>query len=102
MKMMSVSDVKKGRSSRRELSRSVAPREGTRTRELYDMFLQNRGIPVVYSHTLKQDSYLLSQLVDRYGLDIRRIDRGLWVLAGEWFGKNYVDYIAAVVTSDAA
>jgi hypothetical protein len=41
----------------------------------------------------------LSDLQDYYGLDIRRISRGKWVLAGEWFGLTYLDYIQEHLTS---
>jgi hypothetical protein len=31
-------------------------------------------------------------LINRYGLDIRK-GHGKWLLAGEWFGKVYIDYV---------
>lgn len=69
------------------------PREGTRLREVYDLFYLNKGLPVEFFHSGKDNSSLI-KLIDFYGLDIRCISRGKWVLAGEWFGKVYVDYIA--------
>lgn len=78
----------------------LVPREGTRLRRMYDLLQANKGLPI--------DIYLacfegvkpgvaganIEQLQDFYGLDIRKIKYGRWVLAGEWFGKVYVDYIA--------
>ena len=36
----------------------------------------------------------ITDLRDYYGLDIRKITTRKWVLAGEWIGRTYVDYIA--------
>lgn len=36
----------------------------------------------------------LYYLRDFYGLDIRNFGRRRWCLVGEWFGKEYKDYIA--------
>jgi hypothetical protein len=77
------------------------PRTGTRLGELYELFKANEGIPIV-GVTFTGSSYTrIGQLQDFYGLDIRCIHRGghqrgksTWVLAGEWFGSEYVDYIA--------
>jgi hypothetical protein len=92
MRVLSVSQAKRGLLT----AKPLLPREGSRTRELYDLFLNSRGVPFSYLVT-SNDSPKLNQLRDRYGLDIRSVDRGTWVLAGEWFGKNYVDYIAACI-----
>lgn len=88
MKLASVSQIKRNRGD-------VAvkfPRPGTRLRAAHDLFLQNRGVPISYV----SDSNVVRQLTDHYGMDLRCIEPGKWVLAGEWMGKNYVDYIAAV------
>jgi hypothetical protein len=76
------------------------PREGTRRRELYDLFKANEGIPIRAKFT-RCDRGSMSALQDSYGLDIRCLRRGpgsTWVLAGEWFGSEYVDYIAQRIT----
>lgn len=81
-----------------------APREGTRLRECYDLLQANKGIPVEWRRGLV-DSTAVIYLSDYYGLDIRLLQKGdsrtgrkpLYVLAGEWFGKVYVDYIAEQV-----
>lgn len=77
----------------------LAPREGTRIRAVYDHLMANKGIPLDISLTTAFGSkggsgYRLAQLRDSYGLDIRCLGYGRWVLAGEWFGPTYIDYIA--------
>jgi hypothetical protein len=74
------------------------PQDGTRRRELYDVFKANEGIPIrVKLNHDRGDHTAITALRDTYGLDIRLLRRGpgaTWVLAGEWFGSEYVDYIA--------
>lgn len=73
------------------------PKEGSRLRELYDMFQANKGQVISWSRSHRggySNGRLLEDLVDYYGLDIRRIKNGRWCLVGEWFGKVYVDYVA--------
>lgn len=69
------------------------PREGTPLRETYDLFQANRGIPISYTRD-RHRSMQIPQLQDFYGLDIRNVGYGRWLLAGEWFGRVYVDYVA--------
>jgi hypothetical protein len=68
------------------------PREGSRMRELYDLFYNNKGKIVDFCATDTNGASRLSYLTDIYGLDIRRIRKNKWCLVGEWFGKVYVDY----------
>lgn len=69
------------------------PRDGTQLRALYDMLMANRGIPI--NAPLKQlHGERVNQFRNFYGLDLRVLAPGRWVLAGEWFGPTYVDYIA--------
>ena len=83
------------------------PREGTKIRELYDLFQAHKG--VMFMHDNLTEIYpanCIGQLTDYYGLDIRNLGalpndtpgtgRGgsKWILAGEWFGSKYIDYIA--------
>jgi hypothetical protein len=68
------------------------PREGTKTRALYDLFYDNKGKVIDFCSTNSKDAVYLPQLTDVYGLDIRRIKKNKWCLVGEWFGKIYVDY----------
>ena len=96
MKLLSVSDIKRDRAVKAKL-----PREGSYLRECYDLFLNNRGVPIRFVER-NNNRNATRQLQDYYGLDIRCIEPGKWVLAGEWFGKNYVDYIAAVIGQDDA
>jgi hypothetical protein len=70
---------------------SDKPREGSRVREVYDLFYDNKG-KVVDFCTTDHRNMCLNTLIDTYGLDIRRIKKNKWCLVGEWFGKVYVDY----------
>ena len=70
------------------------PSPNTKLRKIYDKFMANKGIPVEFELDTSSRNYMTNQLPDFYGLDIRRIDRNCYVLAGEWFGTTYVDYIA--------
>lgn len=76
------------------------PRPGTRTRRVYDRFMRLKGIPITGSITEITGSgggsakAIIEHLNNTYGLDIRYLYNGKWVLAGEWFGTEYVDYIA--------
>lgn len=79
---------------RNSLIRSKEPKKGTRIRKIYDLFISNKGTVIKFTHPAKGHNRIIQDLTDYYGLDIRKISRGEWVLAGEWFGKVYVDYIA--------
>lgn len=76
------------------------PREGSRLRAIYDLFQSRKGLPVEFYQ--RRYGAEIRQLTDFYGFDIRRLQSGnsqtgrasLYVLAGEWFGKVYIDYIA--------
>jgi hypothetical protein len=74
---------------------NAVPREGTRLREVWDTFQSAHGI--VLQMVLSQaDKYVIQQLRDYYGLDIRSIKHGYWCLCGEWVqGGGYIDYVAA-------
>jgi hypothetical protein len=81
------------------------PGSGTRLGDLYELFKANEGIPIGGLSFTRSDYSGIGQLQDYYGLDIRCIRRGghqrgksTWVLAGEWFGSEYVDYIAQRIT----
>jgi hypothetical protein len=77
----------------------LRPREGTKLRALYDYLMAHKGEPLHVRLTLfngDKQAARLGILRDFYGLDIRRLGPGYgrWVLAGEWFGTAYRDYIA--------
>ena len=83
------------------------PAPGTRIREIYDNLQRSKGLPVALTLS-DADRVRISSLVNFYGLDVRNIQKGnsrtgrasLYVLAGEWFGRVYVDYIAEHIDSD--
>jgi hypothetical protein len=76
-----------------------APRPGTRLRTYFDFLMEHKGqwIKIRPCGSRSDLTALRYQLQNTYGLDLRR--RGWstnaeWMLAGEWFGKVYVDYTA--------
>lgn len=80
-----------------------APRAGSGLRKVYDLFQANKGMPVAFQiGDYGTGPNTISMLTDFYGLDIRRLHNGSsrvgrrsqWILAGEWFGRVYVDYVA--------
>jgi hypothetical protein len=92
MKCQSAADAKHYNHGR---LKTDLPNEGTRVREVYDLFQNNKGS--ILNTTLNElgcDYTTISQLVDFYGLDIRRLGHRKWCLVGEWFGKTYIDYLA--------
>jgi hypothetical protein len=100
---LSASQIKKARGSKVELR--PMPREGTKLRRAYDLFQANKGIPVEFPRTMLGVAQI-NNLQDFYGLDIRIAQRAyekdgygnnrppLSMLAGEWFGRVYIDYVA--------
>jgi hypothetical protein len=92
----SVSSIKAGKRTR---IRNDVPEEGTKVRELHDYFLRYRGIPVPFVCSRSFRNFL-PRLQDDYGFDLRCIKRGIWVLAGEWKGSIYIDYIAQIVNTE--
>ena len=79
------------------------PRAGSKVRGLWDLLHLHKGEIVTLPLTLMFHNTAINHLRDFYGLDIRNLggnERGRkkggsrWVLAGEWFGSRYVDYIA--------
>lgn len=79
-------------------------------RQVYDHLMQNKGKVVeLWQLGARQNlTGILNALQDYYGLDVRPVKRGYgggpatYVLAGEWFGKVYVDYIAEAQEKEAA
>lgn len=87
----------------RVTSRQSSPREGTKLRRMYDLLMASKGLPLdtplaMFGMTAESRSnnagIYIENLRNFYGLDIRKLEPGRWVLAGEWFGKVYIDYIA--------
>lgn len=60
------------------------PRQGSRMRALYDVLMKNKGLVVTL--VLRNDD--------------RGSGPGRYVLAGEWFGREYRDYIAERITPE--
>ena len=88
---MRVASAAKIKGAKRGGPTNDAPREGTAIRAVYDMFLKHRGHVVPFA-VHRGDGEKIRYLRDFYGLDIRHVSYGRWLLAGEWFGRVYVDY----------
>lgn len=82
------------------------PVAGSRVRALFDLLFAAKGRVVARREVMALYAYLptyrqacnmhfdIERLVDTYGLDVRKMGHGGGlILAGEWFGKVYVDYI---------
>jgi hypothetical protein len=99
VKTLPVSELK--HSSRRHLR--AYPEEGTRARAVYDRLYAYKGRPVFIADLLKGNrGRTLGDLRDYYGCDIRRVNYRHHLLAGEWFGSEYVDYVNAAIDDAVA
>lgn len=93
-RMASVASMK----GNRQIYEAV-PRAGTALRQAYDLFKRNKGLPINWQSD-RHNPRVVTALIDFYGLDIRQLQKGgkwqpsIYVLAGEWFGSEYRDYIA--------
>ncbi len=91
MRQSSAHSIKSYRSGRKPQI-SAEPKDGTKTRHLYDIFKANKG-RIVRIELLYRIEYLRTI----YGLDIRTCGKHNsrhYCLVGEWFGRVYIDYIA--------
>lgn len=88
MKILSVAVIKSGKDYR-----SKEPKEGSKLRELYDLFMNNKGkiIKIKLSRNRRSE---IDQLRNIYGMDVRLLKIGHWCFVGEWVGKVYIDYLA--------
>lgn len=81
---------------------SKCPREGSSLRRLYDTLMFTKGRPcyLLNAQFGAGPNFLgnaIEQLRNFYGLDIRVTPSGhhtrQYLLAGDWFGRVYVDYV---------
>lgn len=87
----------------RRMQNDGMPRPGGMLRKVFDFMREHKGKPV-HNKALKDilgvsklsdKSKIFTDLRDFYGCDIRSVpDCHHKCLAGEWFGDEYVDYIA--------
>lgn len=106
MRTYSVHQIKMRLRGKKCQALQAKPREGTKVREVYDLFIKSPGQLIKWKVTDRTDTQVISQLRLAYGLDIRSVRHtnsnryktkpvtSLWVLAGEWFGSIYIDYTA--------
>ncbi len=106
MRLPSASDFAEKGDKRRKWGghKTNLPRQGSKLRATYDRLTANPGIPISIDDIVpgpsRDRANQIRQLVDFYGLDIRlwrrasfdRDESTLWLLAGEWNGKEYTDY----------
>lgn len=78
---------------------SRTPRPGTRIRRMYDLLAAHKGRVINAPLTMfeggtrhRNRAHEIEALRDQYGLDIRKLGQARWILAGEWSGRNYIDY----------
>lgn len=90
MKTASVSQMK----APRRLEPKQYPAPDTELGRIFTYLNANRGQTVRFKVTGGAEGRRVTDLIDYYGLDIRRVKRGHWCLFGEWFGDDYVDYVA--------
>jgi hypothetical protein len=99
MRVATVSELK-GRSG----GRNDYPALGTAYRAILDCLTEKPGCVVDMADLARKYpdgrfGHALERLRNDYGMDIRKVHPrkhdGLYVLAGEWFGANYSDYVAA-------
>lgn len=96
MRCESAASIKRQSARRRSGNRggkiqNKIPHEGTYVREVYDLFYSNKGKTIPFTYK-KDNKIVLTQLQDFYGLDIRHMGKCKYCLAGEWFGRIYIDY----------
>lgn len=111
MRCLSGSDAKAfGKKRKAGPKTQPMPKEGTQLRQNWDILQASRGKACTLAGTTQRINNEIRYLEDFYGLDIRLVQRGhtssrrvsTYVLAGEWFGRVYVDYIAEHLTHPAS
>lgn len=96
MKDYSVTQIKRGL----KVSLNQLPQEGSRIRELYDLFTEFKGHIIDFgkniNRTKDSEGYkiymAIRQLDSSYGMIIRHLGKGKYVFAGEYIGAKYVNY----------
>ena len=72
------------------------PREGTKIRALFDLFVEFRGQIIDFgANSYKVDKTLgtrVKYLQDMYGMNITHLSLGKWCYRGEYIGGKYVAY----------
>lgn len=56
--------------------------------------MAHKGCSVDISSVVSSHRTEIQSLIDFYGLDIWRVSKYHYMLVGEWFGKEYKDYLA--------
>lgn len=99
MRAMSAARIKASAAGKQKTYKN-RPTSGTKIGNIYDMFMSQRGLVIEWKAQDHGESLIIDVLRYIYGLDIRLIRKGRnerksqWLLAGEWDGKVYIDYVA--------
>lgn len=103
MRLLSAYQIKARLKGKKIRALQPMPKEGSAVRAVYDKFTSQPGKVIEFQiGDSGCNDAVLTALRIYYGLDIRMLKQGssranrrsLWVLAGEWFGKIYIDYTA--------
>lgn len=89
----------------RDHTKGDYPAAGTVARQVYDLLFEQKGRPVDLSAApfgSSQRHNALNCLRDFYGCDIRRTRSHTYILAGEWFGAHYSDYVNQAIDEAVA
>jgi len=101
--MMRTESAYSVKGKRRGKGQQKIPRAGSKVRGLWDLLHLYKGEIVTLPLSLMFHNTAINHLRDFYGLDIRNLGGdghgrkrmgSRWILAGEWFGSRYVDYIS--------
>lgn len=86
----------------RKVTGDGLPHEGSSIRQLYDVFRENAGYVIRFDPMVARRwsrfYAQINQLRDFYGCDIRKVGgygSREYILAGEWIGAHYTDYVKA-------
>lgn len=74
--------------------RNKYPDPSSKGGKLLALLMENKGRTVTVEANAGKTRYQVGRLNDFYGVDIRSMGPNKWCLVGEWFGIEYVDYLA--------
>jgi len=70
------------------------PKEGSKLREVYDLFMTNKGKSIEYRCSKMRGSNQLTSLENFYGLDIKRTGEHQRMLVGQYMNNGeYISYV---------
>lgn len=103
MRVLTVSEIKGG--WRSHCVQRDYPAPGTAADQVYRRLVADKGRAVFVGDITAAYRFkrAIADLMDFYGLDIRKGPRrGWYILAGEWFGSHYSDYVVQAIDAAVA